>query len=269
MLGVFGNKNTTVISGDSFHKFERDHNSWKAKTHLDPRQNNLASWEKAISLALTRNRFSTRNYEHSVGKFTELGPHRLGDLIISQGLHALTGKLAQTSDLKIYMEMPESQRIQYKVARDVSYRKQEKRKVSNTIKSRQSDFNKFIGPQKNMADLIVEQISSSKPNLNITKVKITFSDQDMALRVYELLLPIIQFIELKELGSDKIELNIRETDKISGFELHQVLQNSLSTYEELNIHIPEIPPGSVGLITCISFICIEYVRQGKNQVFKF
>jgi uridine kinase len=269
MSGVFGKNNTTVISGDSFHKFERDHNSWKAKTHLDPRQNNLKSWEKAISLALMRNRFSTKNYDHSVGKFSQFVPHRLGDLIISQGLHALTGKLTQASDLKIYMEMPESQRIQFKVARDITYRKQEKRKVSAQIKSRQSDFNKYIGPQKNTADLIVEQISSSKLKLSISTVKLTFSDRDMAARVYELLLPIIQFIELKEFSSERIELNLRDADKISGFELHQVLTHSLSTYEELNINLREIPSGSIGIIACISFICIEYVRQGKNQVYNF
>jgi uridine kinase len=265
MSEIFGKKNTTVISGDSFHKFERDHNSWKAKTHLDPRQNNLTNWDKAIALALTRNRFQTRNYEHSIGKFTGLSPHRLGDLIISQGLHALSGKLAQSSDLKIYMEMPEKQRIQFKVARDVSYRRQEKKKISNQIKARKSDFHKFIYPQKRTADLIVEQISGSQRNPEISKVKITFSDQDMAVRVYDLLLPITQFMDLKELRSDKIILNLRAVDKISRLELSHVLQNSLSTYEELNINSSEIPPGSTGIIACISFICIEFVRQVKNQ----
>lgn len=264
MARIFGEKNTTVISGDSFHKFERDHNSWKAKTHLDPRQNNLSSWEKAISSALKRNRFSARHYEHSVGKFTEVSPHGLRDLIISQGLHALTGNLAQMSDLKIYMEMPEDQRIQYKVARDISYRKQEKSKVSGQIKSRRSDFKKFIEPQKNVADLIVEQISISKQNLNVSKVKLTFIDQEMALRVYQLLLPITDFIELKEISSEKIELKLSETDKLTALELHQILRNSLNTYEELDIQIPEISSGSSGLIACISFICVEYVRQGKN-----
>jgi len=264
MARVFGEKNTTIISGDSFHKFERDHNSWKAKTHLDPRQNHLTNWERAISSALNRNRFSIRHYEHSVGKFTEVSPYGIRDLIISQGLHGLTGKLVNKSDLKIYMEMPENLRVKYKIARDVSYRKQEKSKVIGQIKLRRSDFKKFIEPQKELADLIVEQTSLSRQNLNISRVKVTFADQEMALKVYQSFLPLMTLIELTENSSGQIELALNDADKLTALELHQVLRNSLNAYEELDIKIPEIPSGSSGLIACIGFICIEYVRQDKN-----
>ena len=264
MARVFGEKNTTIISGDSFHKFERDHNSWKAKTHLDPRQNHLTNWERAISSALNRNRFSIRHYEHSVGKFTEVSPYGIRDLIISQGLHGLTGKLVNKSDLKIYMEMPENLRVKYKIARDASYRKQEKSKVIGQIKLRRSDFKKFIEPQKELADLIVEQTSLSRQNLNISRVKVTFADQEMALKVYQSFLPLMTLIELTENSSGQIELALNDADKLTALELHQVLRNSLNAYEELDIKIPEIPSGSSGLIACIGFICIEYVRQDKN-----
>ena len=264
MARVFGEKNTTIISGDSFHKFERDHNSWKAKTHLDPRQNHLTNWERAISSALNRNRFSIRHYEHSVGKFTEVSPYGIRDLIISQGLHGLTGKLVNKSDLKIYMEMPENLRVKYKIARDASYRKQEKSKVIGQIKLRRSDFKKFIEPQKELADLIVEQTSLSRQNLNISRVKVTFADQEMALKVYQSFLPLMTLIELTENSSGQIELALNDADKLTALELHQVLRNSLNAYEELDIKIPEIASGSSGLIACIGFICIEYVRQDKN-----
>jgi len=264
MARVFGQKNTTIISGDSFHRYERDHNSWKAKTHLNPQQNYLTNWERAISSALNRNRFSIRRYEHSVGKFTEVSPYGTRDLIISQGLHGLTEKLVNKSDLKIYMEMPENLRIRYKIARDISSRKQVKSKVMNQIKSRRSDFKKFIEPQKELADLIVEQTSLSRQNLNISKVKVTFADQDMALKVYQSFLTLTTIIELTENSSEQIEIALNDTDKFTSLELHQVLQNSLNAYEELDIKILEIPSGSSGLIACIGFICIEYVRQNKN-----
>jgi uridine kinase len=264
MTKIFREENTTIISGDSFHKFERDHNSWKVKTHLNPRQNSFTSWEKAISLALNRNRFSIRHYEHSVGKFTENTPHGLSDLIISQGLHGLTGKLANMSDLKIYMEMPENLRIQYKIARDINYRKQAKSKVIDQINARRKDFREFIEPQRAVADLIVEQISLSKQNLNISKVNITFTDQEMAARVYKSLLPVTNLIELQEVKSGPIRIKLNNTDKITSLELHQVLQSSLNAYEELDIQILEIPPGSSGLIACLIFICLEHIRQGKN-----
>jgi uridine kinase len=264
MARVFGEKNTMIISGDSFHKFERDHNSWKAKTHLDPRQNYLTNWERAISLALNRNKFSIRHYEHSVGKFTEVSPYGTRDLIISQGLHGLNGKLVNKSDLKIYLEMPENLRVKYKIARDVSHRKQVKSKVIGQIKSRRNDFKKFIEPQKELADLIVEQASLSRQNLNISKVKVIFADQDMALKVYQSFLTLNTIMELTENSSGQIEIALNDTDKLTALELHQVLRNSLNAYEELDIKIPEIPSGSSGLIACIGFICIEYVRQDKN-----
>ena len=264
MARVFGEKNTIIISGDSFHKFERDHNSWKAKTHLHPRQNNLTNWEGAISSALNRNAFAIKHYEHSVGKFTEVNPYGMRDLIISQGLHGLTGKLANMSDLKIYMEMPENLRIRYKVARDTGDRKQLKSKVIGQIKSRRGDFQKFIEPQKELADLVVEQSSVSRQNLNISKVKVTFADQEMAVRVYQSLLPVTTLIELKEISSGQLRLTLNDTDKLTALEFHQVLRNSLNTYEELDIKIPVIPSGSSGLIACIGFLCIEHVRQDKN-----
>ena len=264
MARVFGVKNTTIISGDSFHKFERDHNSWKAKTHLNPRQNHLTNWERAISSALNRNRFSIRHYEHSVGKFTEVSPYGTTDLIISQGLHGLAEKLVNKSDLKIYMEMPENLRVKYKIARDISTRKQMKSKVMSQIKSRRSDFKKFIEPQKELADLIVKQTSLSRQNLNISKVKVTFADQDMALKVYQSFLTLTTIIELTENSSGQIEIALNDTDKITSIELHQVLHNSLIAYEELDIKILEMPSGPSGLIACICFICIEYVRQDKN-----
>lgn len=264
MARVFGEKNTMIISGDSFHRFERDHNSWKAKTHLDPRQNHLNNWERAISSALNRNRFSIRHYEHSIGKFTEIKPYGTRDLIISQGLHGLTGKLIINSDLKIYMEMPEILRIKYKIARDVDFRKQVKSKVIGQIKSRRSDFKKFIEPQKKSADLIVEQTSLSRQNLNISRVKVTFADQDMALKVYQSFLTLTTIIKSTENRLGQIEIVLNDTDKLTAVELHQVLRNSLNAYEELDIKISEIPSGSSGLIACIGFICIEHVRQDKN-----
>jgi len=185
-------------------------------------------------------------------------------LIISQGLHGLTGKLVNKSDLKIYMEMPENLRVKYKIARDASYRKQEKSKVIGQIKLRRSDFKKFIEPQKELADLIVEQTSLSRQNLNISRVKVTFADQEMALKVYQSFLPLMTLIELTENSSGQIELALNDADKLTALELHQVLRNSLNAYEELDIKIPEIPSGSSGLIACIGFICIEYVRQDKN-----
>ena len=186
------------------------------------------------------------------------------DLIISQGLHGLTGKLANMSDLKIYMEMPENLRIRYKVARDTGDRKQLKSKVIGQIKSRRGDFQKFIEPQKELADLVVEQSSVSRQNLNISKVKVTFADQEMAVRVYQSLLPVTTLIELKEISSGQLRLTLNDTDKLTALEFHQVLRNSLNTYEELDIKIPVIPSGSSGLIACIGFLCIEHVRQDKN-----
>jgi hypothetical protein len=137
-------------------------------------------------------------------------------------------------------------------------------KVIGQIKTRRSDFKKFIEPQKKSADLIVKQTSVSRQNLSISKVKVTFADQDMALKVYQSFLTLNTLIELNENRSGQIEIVLNDTDKLTALELHQVLRNSLNAYEELDIKIPEIPSGPSGLIACIGFICIEYVRQNKN-----
>ena len=86
----------------------------------------------------------------------------------------------------------------------------------------------------------------------------------MALKVYQSFLTLTTIIELTENSSGQIEIALNDTDKITSIELHQVLHNSLIAYEELDIKILEMPSGPSGLIACICFICIEYVRQDKN-----
>jgi hypothetical protein len=157
--------------------------------------------------------------------------------------------------------MPEDLRVKYKIARDISDRKQAKSRVMSQIKSRRSDFKKFIEPQKELANLIVEQSSLSRQNLSISRVKFTFTDQAMGLKVYQSFLPLMTFIELTENSSGQIEIEVNNADKLSAIELHQVLRNSLNAYDELDIKVSEIPPGSSGLVACIGFICIEYIRQ--------
>jgi hypothetical protein len=93
---------------------------------------------------------------------------------------------------------------------------------------------------------------------------VTFANEEMGLKVYQSFLPLMNLIRLNENSSGQIEIELNSTDKLTALELHQVLRNSLNAYEELDIKIQEIPSGSSGLIACIGFICIEYVRQNKN-----
>ena len=258
---TFGKTSTSIICGDSFHKFERGHNSWHSKTHLNPRQNELYEWEKSIISAKKRIRFLAKQYDHTTGKFTARYFQPSNDLVISQGLHALAGSLSSHSELRVFLQMEEKLRTEFKLSRDTTFRKQTSSNVLQQISNRKNDFKLYIQPQKKFANLIVDQLSGSNKKSVIDEVIFTFSDYEMATRVYKKTLPFIRNFELRETKQNSTQLRITQVDKISKVVLFGLLKNSLNTFDELDIQPSNLSSGSIGLIASVCLFCIEYLRE--------
>jgi hypothetical protein len=95
----------------------------------------------------------------------------------------------------------------------------------------------------------------------IDEVIFTFSDYEMATRVYKKTLPFIRNFELRETKQNGTQLRITQVDKISKAVLFGLLKNSLNTFDELDIQPSNLSSGSIGLISSVCLFCIEYLRE--------
>ena len=144
------------IETDSYHKWERSDENWKSYTHLNPEANHLEKMSEDVLRLKIGNNISLIEYDHSTGKFTQGKLTESKPFLILCGLHTLYQKsLLKNLDLKIFLDIEEDLKINWKIKRDTEERKYTVDKIMETIIKRKDDSEKYIQPQKNSADFII------------------------------------------------------------------------------------------------------------------
>jgi uridine kinase len=136
----YGYDNTTLISGDDLHKWERGDVMWNAITHLNPLANNLQLGDLQLISLKEGAKVLRKVYNHSTGKFDQeiwVSPKKY---IINEGLHSFyTKQSEELSDLKIYIDTDENLMTDFKIERDTLERGYTKEDVIETITNRKKD----------------------------------------------------------------------------------------------------------------------------------
>ena len=164
---------------DRYHKWERHNENWKSVTHLNPDANYITKMSEDIfNLKLGKEIFQV-DYDHDTGKFTEKQLINPSNNLIVCGLHSLYDKNTSSAyDLKIFMDTDEELKRKWKIKRDTKERGHSLEKVSESIKKRENDFNAYILPQKENADLIVKFFTDDVIDFNNLDI-----DEDIKLEV--------------------------------------------------------------------------------------
>lgn len=164
---IMGKEKVTAIAGDDYHRWERGHRMWKVYTHLDVRGNDLYR-QQDDAIALSQGKYVIKGeYDHKTGRFTEQQALDPGQVVIFQGLHALTLEgMRNLYDLRIFMEPEEELRCFWKICRDSKERGYSREQVLKSIEERKSDTEKFIVPQQEHAEIIVKFGSCRPLDLN-------------------------------------------------------------------------------------------------------
>lgn len=151
------------VEGDGDHKWERGDAHWEQLTHLDPKANFLHRQADAI-LSLKRWKTVKRpEYDHTSGKLTTPKVLLPNDFIIISGLHTLyLPKMRKVIDLKVFMEPERQLQVAWKVERDLAARGYTAEQVTDQIEKRQPDVAKFIAPQKEFADLVIQYFTDEE-----------------------------------------------------------------------------------------------------------
>jgi len=174
-----------ILECDRYHKWSRDDKNWKGTTHLDPNANYITKMKEDIfDLKIGKSIYQV-NYDHYKGTFTDKEEICSSGNIIVCGLHSLYHDNDAIYNLKIFMDTDDILKTQWKIKRDMTQRGYTEKEVINQINSRKDDYYKYIYPQREKSDLIINFFSPKqvdaerrhiclrllvKKNFNILKV---------------------------------------------------------------------------------------------------
>jgi len=159
--------NSFMLECDRYHKWERNDDNWKSYTHLNPESNFLSKMSQDVfDLKIGKSVYHV-DYDHNTGKFTDTEIIDSSDNLIVCGLHSLYNDNNHLYNLKIFVDTNENLKLKWKIQRDVNERGYTLEKVLNQIKDRQDDYLKYIYPQRNLSDLIVNFYLSDEDKISL------------------------------------------------------------------------------------------------------
>jgi len=156
-----------VISGDSFHRWERADKRWDSFTHFNPSANDLESAFSKIKILKNGGSVPICEYNHATGKFNNPEIKEGRRIIIYEGLHALYGDILDISDVKIFVDTNEDLTSQWKLNRDTYCRGYTTQQAYSQISRRTEDKSRYIDVQKDNADIIVRFKKNKSGDINI------------------------------------------------------------------------------------------------------
>ncbi|MDR1241580.1 MAG: uridine kinase [Deltaproteobacteria bacterium] len=161
---ILNEKRIVQIEGDGDHKWARGEKMWEQYTHLNPKANHL--YRQALDIEKLRSGAAIRrvDYDHHTGTFTEKLRVSPKPYIVISGLHSLyLPSMRQQLDLKIYMDTSPQLRTFWKMQRDMHNRSYSPEKIVEQINKRLPDAARYIEPQKQYADLVVNYYDPDIP----------------------------------------------------------------------------------------------------------
>lgn len=260
LKAIFKNK-LLDIEGDGYHKWERGHIKYQELTHLNPKANYLHSLAENIIALKNKEVIYKREYDHTSGKFSEPIKVEPKEFIVICGLHPFYLPITRkVIDFKIFVDTDEDLRIAWKIKRDKEERGYTQEKILSQIEARSEDAKKYIKPQKEYADLIINYHLIDNKDLAL---KLTFSadiEIDFLVELLEADNVISAWEYSSDLKSQYIILNKEPT-----FEIKKIAQEEIENISELIENIDGFKDGYRGLIQLICLKVISFkLKQGRT-----
>jgi uridine kinase len=193
--------NSFMLECDRYHKWERGHDNWQDFTHLNPDANYITKMNDDIfNLKIGKSIYQV-DYDHSSGKFTEQEKIDSSDNMIVCGLHSLYNDDKNIFNIKIFVDTDNVLKYSWKIKRDTAKRGYSKEKIIKQIEDRKNDYLKYIEPQRDISDVIInffteiEEISDIEPidiklklfinrGINIVEIIKYFDEQNIKFKKY-------------------------------------------------------------------------------------
>lgn len=148
---------TTVICLDDYHSLDRTGRKEKGVTALDPRANNFDLMYEQVKAIKEGKPIQKPIYNHVTGLLdppeTILPPR----IFVIEGLHPMfDARVRELLDFSIYLDISDEVKFAWKIQRDMAERGHSLESIKASIAARKPDFDAFIDPQKQFADVVIQ-----------------------------------------------------------------------------------------------------------------
>lgn len=154
---VFGEDMMTVICLDDYHSLDRKGRKAAGVTALDPKANNFDLMYEQIKSLKEGNAIDKPIYNHETGELDP--PERIepNHIVVIEGLHPIYDERVRgLLDFSVYLDISDEVKIAWKIQRDMAERGHTYEDVLASIEARRPDFEAYIDPQKQHADVVIQ-----------------------------------------------------------------------------------------------------------------
>jgi phosphoribulokinase len=148
---------TTVICLDDYHLNDRGGRKVSGLTALNPLENNFDLMYEQVKALKDGETISKPIYNHVNGTLDTPETIEPTPIIIIEGLHPMYDeRVRDLLDFSLYLDISDEVKLNWKIQRDMEERGHSLESIMASIEARKPDFDDYIAPQKEYADLTIE-----------------------------------------------------------------------------------------------------------------
>jgi len=148
---------TTVICLDDYHANDRNGRKVSGLTALNPIENNFDLMFEQLSALKNGETVDKPIYNHVNGTLDTPETIVPTPIIIIEGLHPMYDeRVRNLLDFSLYLDISDEVKLNWKIQRDMEERGHSLESIMASIEARKPDFDAYIAPQKEFADLTIE-----------------------------------------------------------------------------------------------------------------
>lgn len=156
IAAIIGQERVTTLRFDDYHRYTRAERGRLAMTPLHPDCNRLDLMEQHLTAMAEGHGILKPVYDHATGEF---GPPEYlapAPFVIVEGLLGFaTPRLRNLLQIKIFLDVPDDVRREWKIKRDCAERGYTPEQVITQLNVRAPDSDEFIRPQRRWADMVI------------------------------------------------------------------------------------------------------------------
>lgn len=157
LADLFGEEFITVICLDDYHSLDRKGRKAAGVTALNPKANNFDLMYEQVKAIKEGKAIDKPIYNHETGELDP--PERVepNKIVVIEGLHPMYDERVRSLiDFSVYLDISDEVKIAWKIQRDMAERGHSYEDVLASINARRPDFEAYIDPQKQHADVVIQ-----------------------------------------------------------------------------------------------------------------
>ena len=147
----------TVICLDDYHCLDRNGRKKEKVTALDEKAQNFDLMYEQVKALKEGKTVMKPIYNHVTGLLDPAEEIKAPRVLVIEGLHPFYDeRVRDLLDFKIYLDISDEIKFAWKIQRDMAERGHSLESIKASIEARKPDFDKFVDPQKQVADVVIQ-----------------------------------------------------------------------------------------------------------------